>query len=173
MFSSSDSNGFSKLFSGSRAALRRYVRRLVNSREATDEIVQEAFLRTYEHSEDVRTPRAFLFSIARNLAFKTKRHDEVVRANPFDAMGALQAEGAHQSPEDALLSDERIRLLREAVERLPAQCRAAFVLKVFYDHSYEEIADKLGIKKKTVENHISAALRSTSGYLKRRFEDAR
>src|SRR5262245_5051950 len=49
-----DSNpeGFARLFSESRAALRRYVLRLVRSREATEEIVQEAFLRTFEQRAD-------------------------------------------------------------------------------------------------------------------------
>src|SRR5688572_25167720 len=63
--------GFARLFSESRAALRRYVQRLVKSRAVSEEIVQEAFLRTYEQGASVQTPRAFLFSIARNLASKT------------------------------------------------------------------------------------------------------
>lgn len=159
-------DGFSKLFSESREALRRYVQRLVKSKDATEEIVQEAFLRTYEQGARVQTPRAFLFSIARNLAWKSRRHDRVVEEAPIEGTETAGIYKEYGSPEDRLLADERIRLLKEAVERLPPQCRAAFTLKVFHDYSYQEIAERLGVSRKTVEKHISAGLRATHGFLK-------
>lgn len=163
--------GFTRLFAESREALRRYVRRLVGSHEATEEIVQEAFLRTYEHQARVETPRAFLFSIARNLASKSRRHARVVEATPmeeFDAVGGYVGRG---SPEESALADERIRLLKQAIERLPKQCRAAFTLKVFHDCSYQEIAARLGLATKTVEKHISQGLRMTHRELRRHYTE--
>lgn len=46
-----------------------------------------------------------------------------------------------------------------AVGDLPDRCREVFSLSRFEDMSYQEIADKLGISIKTVENQISKALR--------------
>jgi RNA polymerase sigma-70 factor, ECF subfamily len=167
--SDSDPEGFAKLFSESRAALRRYVLRLVRSREATEEIVQEAFLRTYEQRADVQTPRALLFSIARNLASNARRHERVTQMLPLEDPEATQTYSDQQSPEQTALSDERIRLLKEAIERLPPQCRSAFALKVLYDCSYQEIAERLRLSKKTVEKHISLGLRATNADLKRHY----
>ncbi len=167
----SGTDGFARLFSESRAALRRYVLRRVKSPEATEEIVQEAFLRTYEQGAVVRTPRAFLFSIARNLASKARRHDRVVKTLPLDDPDAGEAYVEQRSPEQTVLSDERIRLLKEAIERLPKQCRTAFALKVFHDCSYQEIAERLGVSKKTVEKHISHGLRATDADLKRHYKE--
>lgn len=161
---------FAKLFCDSQKALRRYVRRLVKSNETADDIVQEAFLRTYGQGERVETPRAFLFSTARNLAADTRRHHRIAKT---DALGDFDSPGVvpvGETLEAEVLADEESRLLREAVERLSPQCRAAFTLKVFHECSYKEIAQRLGLSPKTVENHIARALRETHEYLRRRYK---
>jgi len=160
---------FSTLFSESHEALRRYIRRLVKSRETAEDIVQEAFLRTYEQANRVETPRAFLFSAARNLASDTRRH---IRAQKTDLLGDFDASrvvSPGESLESSVLADERSRLLKEAVERLSPQCRAAFTLRVFHACSYKEIAERLGLAPKTVENHIAHGLRETHDYLRQRY----
>jgi RNA polymerase sigma-70 factor (ECF subfamily) len=158
------------LFSQSQRALHRYVRRLVSSRESAEDIVQEAYLRTYEHAEGVEIPRAFLFSTARNLAADARRHHRVAKTDTignFDVPGLVPP---GESLEAALLADEQSRLLKEAVEHLPPQCRAAFTLKIFHACSYKQIAQRLGLSPKTVENHIARALRDTHAYLHRRYK---
>jgi RNA polymerase sigma-70 factor (ECF subfamily) len=157
-----------KLFIESHLALRRYVRRFVDSGETAEDVVQEAFLRTYENADHVRIPRAFLFSTARNLAADSRSRN---RAPQTKTLGDLEACGVvswSESPEERALADERTRLLKEAVERLTPRCRAAFALKVFHACSYKEIARQLGISPKTVENHIARALRETHRYLQQR-----
>jgi RNA polymerase sigma-70 factor (ECF subfamily) len=48
---------------------------------------------------------------------------------------------------------------REALNELPEQCRTVFQLSRFEDMKYKEIADKLDISVKTVENHMGKALK--------------
>ena len=163
---------FAELFGESRVALRRYVGRFVRSREVADEIVQEAFLRTYEHAEHVKTPRAFLFSTARNLALDIRRHDRIARTETLGDFEPLNVVSESDCPEAKAEADEGSALLRDAVARLPPACRAAFTLKVFYAYSYKEIAAKLGISAKTVEHHIARGLRETHEYLRRHRIDA-
>lgn len=168
--SDSRNDPLTRLFSESHQALRRYIRRLVRSRETADDIVQEAFLRTYEHADRIEMPRAFLFSAARNLAFDNRRRhlaQKTDSSGDFDASHAVQTS---ESPEGGVLADEQSRLLKQAVERLSPQCRAAFTLRVFHDCSYKEIAQRLGLSPKTVENHIARALRETHEHLRRRYQ---
>jgi RNA polymerase sigma factor (sigma-70 family) len=135
---------FSRLFSESQVGLRRYVRRLVRSRETADEIVQEAMLRTYERADREKAPKAFLYSIARNLATDNLRHDRVAQTH---TAADLDFEAAHYESLDAgLLAEERSRLLKDAGE-------------------------KLGISTKTVENHIAHGVRETHRYLRRRYSE--
>ena len=159
-----------RLFSESRPALRRYVRRLVGSPETADDVVQEAFLRTYVHADRVKVPRAFLFSTARNLAADSRRHNRVAKTDPMGDSDGSEVVSLCESPEGQALADERSLLLRQAIERLTPQCRAAFVLKVFHACSYKEIAQRLGLSPKTVEHHIARALRETHQYLRQRYK---
>ena len=164
---------FTKLFAESRQALHRYIRRFVGSSETAQEIVQEAFLRTYRQRESVTTLRAFLFSTARNLAANEYRHRRTVERSALGDFDDSRVKTEHESPETALLRDERNRLIQEAIDRLPPQCRAAFALRVFHECSYKEVADRLGISAKTVEKHIARGLHETHSYLKRRYNVTR
>jgi len=161
---------FTKLFSESRQALHRYIQRFVGSSETAKEIVQEAFLRTYRQRESVTTLRAFLFSTARNLAANEYRHRRVTERSALGQFGDSGVKTEHESLETEVLRDERNRLIQEAIDRLPPQCRAAFALRVFHECSYKEVADRLGISAKTVEKHISRGLRETHSYLTKRYD---
>ena len=164
---------FTKLFAESRQALHRYILRFVGSSETAKEIVQEAFLRTYRQGESVTTLRAFLFSTARNLAANEYRHRRTMERDALGNFGNSWVKTERESLEAELLRDERNRLIQEAIDRLPPQCRAAFALRVFHECSYKEVADRLGISAKTVEKHIARGLRETHTYLKRRYDAAR
>jgi RNA polymerase sigma-70 factor, ECF subfamily len=170
--SESRSEIFTKLFTESRDALQRYIRRFVGSSETAKEIVQEAFLRTYRERESVTTLRAFLFSTARNLAANEYRHRRTVERGAGD-LSDSRANPASESLEAELIRDERNQLIQEAIDHLPRQCRAAFTLRVFHECSYKEVADRLGISAKTVEKHIARGLRDTNSYIKRRYSARR
>lgn len=161
---------FTRLFRDSHESLRRYVRRFVGSEETADDIVQDAFLRTYVRAEGIRTPRAFLFSTARNLAFDARRSRRAQRTDSLGDFEGLSVVTAHESPEARALEEERSRLLREAIEQLSPQCRAVFTLRVFHQLSYKEIAQRLGLSPKTVENHIARAVRETHAHLRLRYQ---
>ena len=171
--SESRTETFIKLFAESRQALHRYIRRFVRSSETAKEIVQEAFLRTYRERESVTTLRAFLFSTARNLAANEFRHRRTVERGTLASFDDSRVDAESESPESGLLRDERNRLVQEAIDRLPPQCRAVFTLRVFHEYSYKEVADHLGISVKTVEKHISRAIRETNSYLKIRYSATR
>lgn len=162
---------FSKFFADTRHALLRYVRRLTQSNETAEEIVQEAYARTFAQGTSVQAPRSFLYTTARNLAWNAQRHRRTAATDTvadLDALGITDSIVA--SPEDGLVADEAAALMREAIERLPPQCRAAFTLKIFNACSYKEIAAQLGISTRTVEKHISRGLRDTHAFLRRRYQ---
>jgi RNA polymerase sigma factor (sigma-70 family) len=160
---------FEQLFVQHGGALRRYVRRFVGSGDAAEDIVQEVFLRAYAQPAQALFPKAFLFTIAHNLSMNWLRRRKTAAT---DSMGDLDAVGVYDMNshlEGPLIADEELRLLKEAVEQLPPQCRAAFALRVFQAQPYEEIARMLGISPKTVEKHISRGIRETHAYLRRRY----
>lgn len=163
-------NRFSEFFAETRQGLLRYVRRLTRTRESAEDIVQEAYVRTFEQGRHVQAPKAFLFVTARNLAWNAHRDQRTAATDPvddIDRVGAVDSAGS--CPEQRLIADEATVLLRQAVERLPVQCRAAFTLRVFHGLAYKEIAVRLGISAKTVEKHIARGLRDTHAFMRRRY----
>lgn len=63
------------------------------------------------------------------------------------------------SPEEDLLNQENLAAIYSKIEALPPKCRTVFKLSRFEEMTYDEIATQLDISKKTVEFHISTALR--------------
>jgi RNA polymerase sigma-70 factor (ECF subfamily) len=57
------------------------------------------------------------------------------------------------------VSDDLIKQLHETLNKLPPKCREVFELSRFEELSHRAIGEKLGISSKTIENHISKALR--------------
>ena len=161
---------FSEFFAETRQGLLRYVRRLTRSNEIAEDIVQEAYIRTLAQRQHVQTPRAFLFVTARHLAWNAQRDRRAADTHAvaeIDQLGSIEETG--DSPEQRLIANEASALLRQAVERLPAQCRTAFALRVFHGCSYKDIAARLGISPKTVEKHIARGLRDTHAFMRRRY----
>lgn len=164
---------FTRLFVESRAALRRYIRRLVRSEATADEIVQEAFLRTYEQGTTVQVPRAFLFSTARNLAADRRRHERVAATDYVGDFDDPRVGGMGEPLEDVLIADEASRLLKKAIDRLSPQCHATLTLKLFHGYSYKEIAATLGLAEKTVEKHIARGLEQIHEFMLGRYPPPR
>lgn len=55
--------------------------------------------------------------------------------------------------------ESRYRLIDAEIEKLPKQCKEVFLLGKKEGLKYKEIADKLNISVKTVERHMSIALK--------------
>ena len=65
-----------------------------------------------------------------------------------------------ESPEDQAVTNELNGFLENAVNSLPERCRLIFVLCKQEGLSHKEVAEKLGISTKTIENQITKAMKS-------------
>lgn len=161
---SSSNSMITALFTSSRFELRKYVRRLVRSDETADDIVQEAFLKTLQNADKMEIPRAFLFTVARNLALDSRRHDNIVKFEVIGDMDELIVEG--KSVDLTLEAGQQRDLLKQAINHLSPKCRAVYTCRVFLGMSYREISKRYHISEKTVENQIAVGLRETTKFLR-------
>ena len=63
------------------------------------------------------------------------------------------------STEQAILANDLTRQIHRIVEDLPDRCRNVFELSRYELKTHKEISDIMGISEKTVENHLTKALR--------------
>lgn len=151
-------------------ALKRYLRRFTFSRETADDLAQEAFLRAFaaESRHPIETPKAFLFKVAKNLALNERARRASLTVAPLGDLESQEViEDSSQAPvDDVVDSRERIRLLACAIAALPPQCARVFILRKMQGLSQKEIAARLGISVRTVENHVALGLSRCRAYMR-------
>lgn len=151
-------------------ALKRYLRRFIHSREAADDLAQEAFLRAFaaESKRAIETPKAFLFKVAKNLALNELARQSSVPIEPLGDLESQQVleDSSQASGDDVVHNRERIRLLARAVAALPPQCAKVFILRKMQGLSQKEIAARLNISVRTVENHVALGLSRCRAYMR-------
>jgi len=151
-------------------ALKRFLRRFIKSREGIDDLAQEAFLRAFAAESDrmIESPKAFLFKVARNLALNELARQSAVTTEPLgDSQGQDVLEDSNQvAVDDAVDGRERIRVLARAIAALPPQCAKVFILRKMQGLSQKEIAARLNISVRTVENHVALGLVRCKAYMR-------
>jgi RNA polymerase sigma factor (sigma-70 family) len=138
--------------------------RMVQDRDSAADIVQEAYARVLAQRDDkpIAQPRALLFHTARNLVIDRHRRSVTrgetdLPAQADEDMANLAGPAAWE-PEAALASAQAVDALLQAIEGLPLRCREAFVLHRFDGLAHAEVAERMGISRKMVEQHIKLAM---------------
>jgi RNA polymerase sigma-70 factor (ECF subfamily) len=136
-----------------------------------DEAVQDAFVKAYLHIGTFREELPFEVWFTRILIngcldrLKTRRRRERWMAPPVvDAMGqerdpAEYLPSRRPSPEDRLLSKERMRHVSNALAKLPERQRLVFMLSHFEGRSSREVSAMTGLNESTVRVHLFRAIR--------------
>ncbi|TMB89388.1 MAG: sigma-70 family RNA polymerase sigma factor [Chloroflexi bacterium] len=135
--------------------------RILGAPSDAADVVQETFLRAYVRLPQLRgqTIRAWLFRVAINCSHDIQRRLVRKPADPLeDAEGnIIDLPDTALGPEASALARERLTAVRDALLALPADFRAAVVLRDVNELSYEEMSDALRIPIGTVKSRLSRA----------------
>lgn len=134
-----------------------------------DDLVQETYVRLLRTRElrEVRSPRAFLFTTARNAAHDLFRRRATAKLSSITEIDCSRVSDEAPAPPEVVSLQQEVELLRQAIEALPARCRDVLQLRRFENLSHREIAQRLGISENTVEVHLANALRRCEKFLAR------
>jgi RNA polymerase sigma-70 factor (ECF subfamily) len=151
------------------AQLKAYLRGAFPSVRDVEDVAQESYLRVWRAraAHPIRSGRAFLFRVARNLALDFARHE---RASPLIALGSLADLPVVEERADAaelLTRDEKARLLGQALAALPDRCREILFLHKIKGLSQREVALHFGIAEKTVANQIALGVKRCEDFFRR------
>jgi RNA polymerase sigma-70 factor (ECF subfamily) len=168
MFSPDREREFKQLFETFYPRLLRFANEYVGSTHDAEDIVQNVFLKLWEKRTSLPVDtnlNAYLLTMVKNHCLDFLKHQQVVNRFSINRKAELQREMEFNyyaiSKFDAEQMDKETleQLVEKAISELPVQCRKAFELSRYEGLKYREIAEKMGISVKTVETHISNALK--------------
>jgi len=162
---SGDEAAFTELFNAYKGRVYSIGVRLMGTSVAAEEIVQDVFLKIWLKREalvSIEYFRAYLFTATRHEIINALKRIARRRGITGDALPESEPGG---SDTDALLLDKEYQeVLRQAIERLPAQQREVYRLIKEQGLKREVVAEQLRLSPETVKVHLAKAMRSIRAF---------
>jgi len=135
----------------------------VKSKHDAEEIVSDTFHAVWEQREKmfkVQNFNTYIYAIAKNhisdfVTYQKKKNLHIVK---YDAE-EVELISSSSNPETDLISKDLLDRLNEAIESLPTQKKVAFKLVREMKLKYKDAAEIMGISVKTLEAHITSAMK--------------
>ena len=142
--------------------------KLVKSETFAKEILQEVFVKLWEHRGSLdpeKSFRSFLYKIAEN-----KAHDffrKASRDKTLESQLIREATGNYQTIEKYKSNEDDLATLKKAIEELPPQRQQVFRLCKIDGKSYKEVSELLNISVSTISDHIVKGTKAIREYFQR------
>lgn len=149
------------------AALRTYLRGRFSSLQDVDDLVQETYARLLRAREIGRASltRAYLFTVARNVALDVLRHRHAVPIMALEEIDRWAVVEDQPDAAEALSHQQELDLLADAIRTLPPRCGEIVRLRRIAGLSYQDIAARLGVTESTVNAQLAIGLIRCRHYL--------
>lgn len=166
--SGGDREAFTLLYSYYYKPLYRHIFLFTQSRETTEEIIQNVFVKLWENRQQlssIRDLKPYLYRAAKNMLLnhlrKMNTEQKVLRMR-------RASESASEDPvSDQMDYKDYKRLLQEALGQLTEKRKEIFLLRMEENLSLDEIAAKLSISRNVVKKQLYAAIASIREYIHR------
>lgn len=152
-----DHDAFRYVFMKYFPKMKYFITHIVKSEAVAEELSQDVFEKIWRNRtelSDLRSLSSYLYRMSKNMAINYIEHKYVENTYIQDYKAELDF-----SIEDELDAKEIKLLIMLEVEKIPEQRKKIFMMSRFENVKNEEIAEKLNISKKTVENHLNLALK--------------
>ncbi|WP_299781572.1 RNA polymerase sigma factor [uncultured Formosa sp.] len=143
-----------------------YINTISGSMDVSKDIVQQAYIKVWNKRESLSIEyslKKYMFRIAYNLFIDLKRehtkNNLLIEQLKYQVVNDMV-----ESP--AVDFDKMLHLLITEVDKLPEQCKKVFLLGKKDGLKYREISEELNISIKTVERHMTKALKRLRENLK-------
>ena len=144
-----------------------FVRRIVKSESLAEDITQDIFVKIWERREifgvEVHSFSKYIYIMSRNAALNALRHNN--RTTPLADDSTIKEKQSSSSFEESYYAQEKELIIRLTVCRMPEQRRRIFEMSRYMGMDNSTIATTLNISKKTVENHLTLALKTLRSVL--------
>lgn len=151
-----DRDAFRILFDMFFPKVKVFLVKFIKDEKAAEDLAQDIFVKIWTFGSglpEIRSFNTYLYRMTRNAALNWLR----ARRTPVSLEGITILDDA--DIEQEYYRKEKELLVRLVVEQMPPQRRKIFTMSRMQGLSNDEIASRLNLSKKTVENHISLALK--------------
>lgn len=147
-------------------AIYSFIYRMVHDKHQVEDLTQEAFIKAFGSLASFNDEFAFstwLYKIATNNSIDYIRKRKLQTYSIDKPIESADGDYAFELPDEEaetdqdMISDQRAKLLNNAINRLPAKYRRVIHLRHVEERSYEEIAQELRLPIGTVKAHIFRA----------------
>ncbi|WP_457579888.1 RNA polymerase sigma factor [Ensifer canadensis] len=149
------------IFLAHRPALIAYAVRLLGSRDAAEDIVQDAFVRflpSSTRSVSKGQLLAYLYRTVRNLSLDVLRRRKVAAIGHQDDVPFWSVPADMPTPEQSTLLCDDVRRISQILSELPVEARVAVEMHRFGGYTLEEVASHLGISTASAHRYVTAAM---------------
>lgn len=165
---STDPHEFSRMFTSYYRDLVLFAGRYFTDKSVCEDIVQDTFARVWDLRSQLDisvSMRSYLIGAVRNRCLNEIKHRKIAFNTTIESLTWMP----ERIEEEAVLYSELHERFQEALAQLPPLCREAFEMNRFQNLKYQQIADQLGVSKRTVEVRIGKALALLRDSLKEYF----
>ena len=159
---------FADIFKKHEARLYLLAHRLTKSDLYTKDIIQEVFLKLWEHRAELHTIKnieAWLYKATENKIIDLLRKAAADR-RLRDALWNNITRQESQT-ESQVISKDYNHVMQNAIEKLPPQRKLIYYMNKEEGMSYDEIASQLSISRNTVRNQLADAIQSIRRFFSR------
>lgn len=125
-----------------------------------EDLCAETFYKAYRSIHSFREVDAsfstWLYTIARNTVLSELRKQRFGNI-PLEESNVTPTTSAETLPENTVLRNEKVALVREAINKLPEKQRSALILREYEQLEYQEIANVLGQTVSSVKSLLFRA----------------
>ncbi len=133
--------------------------RMMGERREAEDMTQETFIRAFDRLETYDPDRPFgpwIRRVAANYCLNNIKRGKLTLL-PLEEELEGSTKKVEERPELAALQTEREEAIRDAILSLPVAYRVVIELRHFFDMSYKEIAEAVGLPLSDVKSHLFRA----------------
>lgn len=156
-----DEYAYSKLYEKYASKIYNISRKMGLLHEDAEGVVQDVFMKIWRNRENLDSSlsfNAYIISIVRSIVFKQSR--KRARFLAFQHYAITYWPGESNETEEYVIFSDLDELSSKAIDELPTKQKQVFMMKNFEHLTNEEIAERLKLSTRTVENQIYRATKS-------------
>lgn len=167
--STGDQQAFAQIFYHYSQRIYGFILNKTKSEDLAEEIVQEVFIKLWNKREEligIDNYGGYILTMATNKTYDFLRKMASEQRLKEQVWSSIQSYS--NVTEETLDLNQSRALLNEAIEQLPPQRKRVFLLSRQEGLSHNEIAERMNLSPKTVNNHLVEALRFIKTYIQQK-----